>query len=63
MHVAFPLQQLFHERSSVLHYMYIARLFDAYPQALSANSGIVPEIITSESVPINCVLNLSCWER
>jgi len=60
-HIAFPLQQWFHERTSLLRYMYIAHLFDSYPHALSANSGIVPEIIPFESVRLNCVLNLSCW--
>jgi hypothetical protein len=63
MHIAFPLQQWFHERASGLRYTYFARIFYGYPQALSANSGILPEIITSESVPLNCVLNLSFWER
>jgi hypothetical protein len=28
--IAFPLQQWLHERASVLHYMYIARLVDMW---------------------------------
>ena len=59
MHIAFPLQQWFHELASMLRYTYIACLFYGYPQALSANSGILPEITVFARVI--CALFFLFW--